>query len=69
MHIATRFNVENILELQSTNPFIDQDTGAVSLNQFAGSTPMLCATEYHYPRCFQLPASSPYDNFLKAAGC
>ncbi|XWS35528.1 hypothetical protein CRYUN_Cryun20dG0004900 [Craigia yunnanensis] len=55
--------------LKSTNPFIDQDAGAVSLNQFAGTTPMLCATEYQYLRCFQLPASSPYDNFLKAAGC
>ncbi|KAF7804081.1 protein EFR3-like protein B [Senna tora] len=35
-------------------------------------TPVPCATEYEYqnhPHSFQLPASSPYDNFLKAAGC
>ncbi|XWS45739.1 hypothetical protein CRYUN_Cryun14cG0005500 [Craigia yunnanensis] len=55
--------------LKSKNPFIDQDDGAVSLNQSAGTTPMLCATEYQHQLCFQLPASSPYDNFLKAAGC
>ncbi|XVF38077.1 hypothetical protein REPUB_Repub20aG0066700 [Reevesia pubescens] len=42
----------------NTNPFI----------QPVGSLPMLCATDYqHHP--FSLPASSPYDNFLKAAGC
>ncbi|XVE75621.1 hypothetical protein DITRI_Ditri12bG0107900 [Diplodiscus trichospermus] len=44
----------------STNPF----------KQPIGSLPMLCATEYqHHPQSFSLPASSPYDNFLKAAGC
>ncbi|XP_058073685.1 protein SEMI-ROLLED LEAF 2-like [Magnolia sinica] len=30
---------------------------------------MLCATEYQHPTQFRLPASSPFDNFLKAAGC
>ncbi|XWS32523.1 hypothetical protein CRYUN_Cryun23aG0165400 [Craigia yunnanensis] len=55
--------------LKSENPFIDQDIGAVSLYQSAGSTPMLCATEHKHQPCFQLPASIPYDNFLKAAGC
>lgn len=52
----------------SGNPFLDAN--AIPLNQSVGNgTPMLCATEFqHYPR-FQLPASSPYDNFLKAAGC
>lgn len=71
MHIATLFiNVETILELQSKNPFIDQDADAVSLNQPAATPPpMLCATEYQHQLCFQLPSSSPYDNFLKAAGC
>ena len=69
MPIATWFHVETILELQSENPFIDQDVGAVSLYQSAGSTPMLCATEHKHQPCFQLPASIPYDNFLKAAGC
>ncbi|KAM5552228.1 protein SEMI-ROLLED LEAF 2 [Rosa sericea] len=51
----------------SGNPFLDAN--AVPVNQPAGNGPKLCATEsQHYPR-FQLPASSPYDNFLKAAGC
>ncbi|KAI3472191.1 hypothetical protein Pfo_029679 [Paulownia fortunei] len=32
--------------------------------------PSLCAAEIqHYPNSLRLPASSPYDNFLKAAGC
>ncbi|XP_021803966.1 uncharacterized protein LOC110748274 [Prunus avium] len=51
----------------SGNPFLDSN--AISLNQSVGDGQTLWATEYqHYPR-FQLPASSPYDNFLKAAGC
>ncbi|XVE76738.1 hypothetical protein DITRI_Ditri13aG0005500 [Diplodiscus trichospermus] len=55
--------------LKSKNPFRDEDAEAVFSNQFAGTIPMLCATEYYYQPCFQLPASMPYDNFLKAAGC
>ncbi|RXH94051.1 hypothetical protein DVH24_016118 [Malus domestica] len=59
---------ENHLGLQSGNPFLE--SSAISLNQSVGNgSSMLCATEYQpYPH-FQLPASSPYDNFLKAAGC
>jgi len=34
----------------------------------SGPLPVLCATEYqNHP--FKLPSASPYDNFLKAAGC
>ncbi|CAN6561730.1 unnamed protein product [Malus baccata var. baccata] len=52
----------------SGNPFLE--SSAVSLNQSVGNgSSMLCATEYQYYPHFQLPASSPYDNFLKAAGC
>ncbi|KAM1363707.1 hypothetical protein ACFX15_028054 [Malus domestica] len=52
----------------SGNPFLE--SSAVSLNQSVGNgSSMLCATEYQYYPQFQLPASSPYDNFLKAAGC
>ncbi|CAA0829874.1 Uncharacterized protein SHERM_25387 [Striga hermonthica] len=33
-------------------------------------SPPLCAAEYqNRPLSFRLPTSSPYDNFLKAAGC
>ncbi|VFQ91258.1 unnamed protein product [Cuscuta campestris] len=44
----------------SGNPFVDS----------ISSVPMSCATEYHqcHSNFFVLPTSSPYDNFLKAAG-
>ncbi|RDX95175.1 Protein EFR3-like protein, partial [Mucuna pruriens] len=36
----------------------------------SGPLPMLCATEYqNQQHPFKLPAASPYDNFMKAAGC
>ncbi|XP_042000388.1 protein SEMI-ROLLED LEAF 2-like [Salvia splendens] len=39
-------------------------------NKISGGPPVLCATEYqNNPVSFRLPSSSPYDNFLKAAGC
>ncbi|CAI9099950.1 OLC1v1036852C1 [Oldenlandia corymbosa var. corymbosa] len=51
------------------NPFLEQDTHAVA-SKPSPAVPMLCAAEYkHQPQSFRLPASSPYDNFLKAAGC
>ncbi|KAL5067191.1 hypothetical protein RYX36_018078 [Vicia faba] len=31
--------------------------------------PLLSATIQNHPHLFKLPAASPYDNFLKAAGC
>ncbi|KAL3533790.1 hypothetical protein ACH5RR_007311 [Cinchona calisaya] len=50
------------------NPFLGQDTvGVVSKPPVM---PALCVAGYqHHPQSFKLPASSPYDNFLKAAGC
>ncbi|XP_023004440.1 uncharacterized protein LOC111497749 isoform X4 [Cucurbita maxima] len=53
----------------SENPFMDSD-----FPKYRHSTkdilPRVCSIEYqHYPHLFQLPPSSPYDNFLKAAGC
>nr|POF18847.1 protein efr3 like b [Quercus suber] len=51
------------------NPFLDSNMGA-SHNPSIANGPMLCATEFqHHPHFFQLPSSSPYENFLKAAGC
>ncbi|XP_042025518.1 protein SEMI-ROLLED LEAF 2-like [Salvia splendens] len=39
-------------------------------NKILGGPPVLCATEYQSnPVSFRLPSSSPYDNFMKAAGC
>lgn len=53
------------------NTFHEQNLTANSHNKpLVGTYPMMCATEYqHHPHFFRLPASSPYDNFLKAAGC
>ena len=59
----------NHLELQGGNPFLDSNMGA-SHNPSIANGHMLCATEFqHHPHFFQLPSSSPYENFLKAAGC
>lgn len=51
-----------------TNPFLDMDTFGMASKPPV--VPLLCASEYqHRPQSFKLPASSPYDHFLKAAGC
>ncbi|KAG8646283.1 hypothetical protein MANES_10G140400v8 [Manihot esculenta] len=51
------------------NPFLDQNFGPNSLNSTTPAGLFLCTAEYQQVQHFQLPASSPYDNFLKAAGC
>ncbi|XP_002277870.1 protein SEMI-ROLLED LEAF 2 isoform X1 [Vitis vinifera] len=52
------------------NPFSDQNFAANLHKPPIDPAPIHCATEYlHHPHFFKLPASSPYDNFLKAAGC
>ncbi|XVF07235.1 hypothetical protein REPUB_Repub06bG0121300 [Reevesia pubescens] len=55
---------------KQVGPVLEQ-TGNINLfKQSVGNLPMLCATEYqNHPQPFSLPALSPYDNFLKAAGC
>ncbi|KAG8371940.1 hypothetical protein BUALT_Bualt12G0015000 [Buddleja alternifolia] len=51
------------------NPFLDQNVAGLAMIPVSG-TPILCAAEMqHSSHNFMLPASSPYDNFLKAAGC
>ncbi|KAG6771288.1 hypothetical protein POTOM_022636 [Populus tomentosa] len=55
---------------KATNPFLDQNLIASPQIAPVGTVQMHCATEYqHLPDLFRLPASSPFDNFLKAAGC
>lgn len=56
---------------RSGNPFAEHSDTSYKLPPTPGRVPMLCATEYqHNPHSsFRLPASNPYDNFLKAAGC
>lgn len=52
------------------NPFLDQNVAAGSCKPAVSAVPLQCATEYQsHSQGFRLPASSPYDNFLKAAGC
>ncbi|XP_050384201.1 protein SEMI-ROLLED LEAF 2 [Argentina anserina] len=55
----------------SGNPFANHTATTYKPRPTEGHVPMLCATEYqHIPHSsFRLPASNPYDNFLKAAGC
>ncbi|XP_023514370.1 uncharacterized protein LOC111778655 isoform X4 [Cucurbita pepo subsp. pepo] len=53
----------------SENPFVDSDFPK-NRHSSKDILPRVCSIEYqHYPHLFQLPPSSPYDNFLKAAGC
>ncbi|KAG6769203.1 hypothetical protein POTOM_024820 [Populus tomentosa] len=55
---------------KATNPFLDQNLIASPQIAPVGTVQLQCATEYqHLPNLFRLPASSPFDNFLKAAGC
>ncbi|CAK9310283.1 unnamed protein product [Citrullus colocynthis] len=57
------------VHFKSGNPFVDSDFPR-ERHSSMDILPRLCSIEYqHYPHLFQLPSSSPYDNFLKAAGC
>lgn len=57
-------------KLQVGNPFIDEDYDTSFPTTVPGAVPLQSSSEYkHSPNGFKLPASSPYDNFLKAAGC
>ncbi|XP_062114862.1 protein SEMI-ROLLED LEAF 2-like [Humulus lupulus] len=50
------------------NPFLVSNLSELSHYTSVHTSPTPCSTVYHH-NFFQLPASSPYDNFLKAAGC
>ncbi|KAJ0985866.1 hypothetical protein J5N97_004222 [Dioscorea zingiberensis] len=51
------------------NPFLDHSHNAYP-HPFSNGAPMIYSPlQYHQPEHVRLPASSPYDNFLKAAGC
>ncbi|KAL9411821.1 hypothetical protein AB3S75_045426 [Citrus x aurantiifolia] len=52
------------------NPLTDERITPNSNKPPVGTVTTQCVSEYqHHPQYFRLPASSPYDNFLKAAGC
>ncbi|PIN06737.1 putative transmembrane protein cmp44E [Handroanthus impetiginosus] len=54
---------------KSGNPFLDQNVPGLPMRPVSGPSALCAAEIQHYPTAFRLPASSPYDNFLKAAGC
>ncbi|KAK8609218.1 hypothetical protein V6N13_025524 [Hibiscus sabdariffa] len=55
---------------KQTGPLLEQTDGSNSLKQPVGTLPLMCGTEYqNHLQPFSLPTSTPYDNFLKAAGC
>ncbi|XWS43142.1 hypothetical protein CRYUN_Cryun16bG0077100 [Craigia yunnanensis] len=55
---------------KQAGPVLEQTGSTNPFKQPVGTLPMQCATEYqNHPQSFSLPSSSPYDNFLKAAGC
>ncbi|KAE9590726.1 hypothetical protein Lalb_Chr20g0110701 [Lupinus albus] len=52
------------------NPFLDENIVLDLYKPTSEPVPMLCVSEsQNLPQLFKLPATSPYDNFLKAAGC
>ncbi|WCJ33474.1 ARM repeat superfamily protein [Euphorbia peplus] len=60
----------NVAKKKTGNPFLDLDFTLNSQTQSTGIVPMPCGVMHQQqPDYFRLPASSPFDNFLKAAGC
>ncbi|KAI4325649.1 hypothetical protein MLD38_031030 [Melastoma candidum] len=56
--------------VKAGNPFLDDDYDSNFPTAASTAMPLQCSTEFnHNPNGFRLPASNPYDNFLKAAGC
>ncbi|XP_019059160.1 PREDICTED: uncharacterized protein LOC104824606 [Tarenaya hassleriana] len=52
------------------NPFLPGEIETASPRTLVGTVQPRCSTEFqNQAQSFRLPASSPYDNFLKAAGC
>ncbi|KAJ8748749.1 hypothetical protein K2173_011303 [Erythroxylum novogranatense] len=54
---------------QKGNTHPEQNFNPNYNNPFVTATPTPCGAEYQQYQYFQLPTLSPYDNFLKAAGC
>ncbi|GMI65728.1 EFR3 OF PLANT 2 [Hibiscus trionum] len=77
--MSTQLRQENLISLsfqhpdsitKQVSPVLEQIDSTNPFKQQLDALPMPCATEYHnHPPFFSLPASTPYDNFLKAAGC
>ncbi|XP_042381180.1 protein SEMI-ROLLED LEAF 2-like isoform X2 [Zingiber officinale] len=55
---------------KSGNPFLDEDLVDIQRKHSNTRNNTLVPIDFLYqPQCLKLPASSPFDNFLKAAGC
>lgn len=55
--------------MQSGNPFLEPNFSAHMYKPSIGAA-AICSAEYqNQPQFLRLPASSPFDNFLRAAGC
>lgn len=60
---------DNQVENQAKNQLVDQKVANVSQKPSSGTVDWHCGAQCQSnPEMFRLPASSPYDNFLKAAG-
>ncbi|XP_058738250.1 protein SEMI-ROLLED LEAF 2-like [Vicia villosa] len=52
------------------NSFFDDNTFVELYQPTSTPAPLFCGADYqNQPQFFQLPTASPFDNFLKAAGC
>nr|XP_029118121.1 uncharacterized protein LOC114912641 [Elaeis guineensis] len=51
------------------NPFLDPNLSAYPQNMSDGNNILLQNDLQYHPQFFRLPATSPFDNFLRAAGC
>ncbi|XP_074564652.1 protein SEMI-ROLLED LEAF 2-like isoform X2 [Curcuma longa] len=66
-----KYSCSNIDQVgKSGNPFLDEDPVDIQRKHSNTGNNTLVPVDFLYqPQCLKLPASSPYDNFLKAAGC
>ncbi|KAG6537290.1 hypothetical protein ZIOFF_002377 [Zingiber officinale] len=62
--------IDQVGKVQSGNPFLDEDLVDIQRKHSNTGNNTLVPIDFLYqPQCLKLPASSPFDNFLKAAGC
>lgn len=67
--LSAHLRQDSLINVLVYTPEESHKTGDAAGKQ-AGSLSVMCVSESQlHPHVFQLPASSPYDNFLKAAGC
>ncbi|EHA8590069.1 Protein EFR3 B [Cocos nucifera] len=54
---------------KTSNPFLDPSLSAYPQNMSGGNNILLQNDFQYHPQFLRLPATSPFDNFLRAAGC